>query len=128
MVRGNHENCYGGHGAGWFFLFQPELGVVSRCAEKPDLDPDNPPPYAVDLAGAGGGPSLRLVVLNSANAKYRCREWARDFTQLHERRLRDLTRVGDRRKVWLLTHYPVWDVSQAYLAGDGGRLRSPATG
>ena len=123
VVRGNHENCHGKHGAGWFFFLQPELGIMSRCANDPDLDPDNPPPYAVDLAGDGDGPGMRLVVLNSANAKYRCRTWDRDFTQLHERRLRDLLRVNNQMKIWLLTHYPIWDVSQPYFFQDQGRDR-----
>jgi hypothetical protein len=123
MVRGNHENCHKAHGAGWFFFLQPELGIVSHCADDADLDPDNSAPYAVDLPGYGDRPSMRLVVIDSANAKYRCKTWTRDFTELYEQRLRDLLRVNDRTKIWLLTHYPVWDVSLPYLSQDEGRNR-----
>jgi hypothetical protein len=117
MLRGNHENCFGQHGAGWFFLLQPEVGTVSLCAKDADRDPDNQPPYALDLRAADDGPTLRLVVVDSANAKYRCKSWARDFAIRDQKRLRQLLRTRG-TKAWLLTHYPVWDAAEDYLSND----------
>jgi hypothetical protein len=119
MLRGNHENCFGQHGVGWFFLLQPEVGIVSRCANDADRDPDNQPPYALDLRAGDDGPTLRLVVVDSANAKYRCSSWARDFAIRDEKRLRQLLRTRG-TKAWLLTHYPVWDAAEDYLSNDAG--------
>jgi hypothetical protein len=119
MVRGNHENCYGEHGAGWFFLLQPEFGSVSRCAKDANRDPDNLPPYALDLQAGARDRPLRLVVVDSANAKYRCHSWARDFAIRDEKRLAQLL-TGSGGKIWLLTHYPVWDAAENYLLDKPG--------
>src|SRR4029077_15152285 len=101
MVRGNHENCFGKNGDGWFFLLQPEFGTVSGCPKEAalqpdrkdgpvnmeliqaaDRDPDNQPPYALDLSAGEQKPvkpNLRLIVVDSANAAYRCKTWIEDF-------------------------------------------------
>jgi hypothetical protein len=126
MVRGNHENCYAANGNGWFFLLQPALETVSQCptgvtrepgVQDADRDPDNQPPYALDLHTKGK--TLRMVIVDSANAKYRCRTWVRDFTALYEKRLVTMLNKTD-RTVWLLTHYPVWDPGEDYLSDDDG--------
>jgi hypothetical protein len=114
MVRGNHENCYKEDGNGWFFLLAPDDDVVARCPADPDRDGDNRPPYAIDLQGAG---DLRLVVMDAANAKYRCASWARDFRARSEPRLKAMVEGID-APIWLLTHYPVWDISESYLVED----------
>jgi hypothetical protein len=114
MVRGNHENCYKEDGNGWFFLLAPDDDAVVGCPADPDRDGDNRPPYAIDLHGVG---DLRLVVMDAANAKYRCASWATDFRARSESRLQAMVEDID-APIWLLTHYPVWDISESYLTED----------
>jgi Calcineurin-like phosphoesterase len=109
MVRGNHEVCFRTQGKGWFYLLQPAIGPVGRCESDPLSYPDHLPPYALDISD-----DLRFVVVDSANAKYRCDTWVRYFDQQSGKALKDLVSY-ENRKVWLLTHYPVWDVSEAYV-------------
>jgi hypothetical protein len=118
MLRGNHENCFKGNGNGWFFLLQPEIKTVSRCPADADRDLDNQPPYALDMRA---GEWLRLIVVDSANAKYRCDSWAQDFLDRQDARLRRLMDSGGAGgTAWLLTHYPVWDAAEDYLSNDNG--------
>lgn len=118
MLRGNHENCFGENGNGWFFLLQPEFKTVSLCSNDADRDPDNQPPYALDLTA---GKELRLIIVDSANAKYRCDTWVRDFRRRSEMRVREYLNMGSGvGTAWLLSHYPVWNVAEDYLSDDNG--------
>ena len=117
-VRGNHENCYESRdgaraGEGWALLLAPTPGVVPACPWGSATPQTIEASYPVDFG------SLRLVVMDSADAKYRCDTWVTSFRERHQQQLAkllDLSRAQEpdsaaARDVWLLTHYAVFDGS-----------------
>jgi hypothetical protein len=123
MARGNHESCFNEQGPGWFYFLQPEYQHVTDCPENDRVpDPENLPPYAVDLAwplSEGNVNGLSLVVLDSTDAKYRCQKWAEDFELRHIADLERFMHQVDSRDNWIVTHYPIWDVSAHTIPTDG---------
>lgn len=117
FARGNHELCSRA-GPGWFYFLDPSSnlpGGGGRQLSCPPPQPDaNPivsvriaPTYRLDLA------SLHLIVLDSANA---CDSFVtppmQEFTQ---RYVDEAEKAGalapDRETAWLVTHRPVWGVT-----------------
>jgi Calcineurin-like phosphoesterase len=94
MVRGNHELCgRGGHG--WFRLLDPHPQLLD-CPARTE-------PYALRL------PGLDLLVFDSADAD----DHAADPVKVAEyrRQLQSLlAQTGSR--TWLLTHRPVWALTE----------------
>lgn len=123
MARGNHENCYQSPkgtrtGQGWMFLLAPMPGKVPPCrwgAQETVIEP----PYALDLG------ELRLAVLDSADARYRCAAWGDDFTATHLPRFRSVLGTPG-REAWLVTHYVVFDPTFAADTPCGGKPPMPA--
>jgi len=107
MVRGNHELCSRG-GRGYFRYLDPHA-TMPTCAANPVIDPTYTEPYALDL-----GPSLRLLVIDSANA---CGEPAeRDNIAPYRRQfavLNQLAAGGQAQQTWLVSHKPMWGILRA---------------
>ncbi|HEY3031579.1 MAG TPA: metallophosphoesterase [Bradyrhizobium sp.] len=109
MLRGNHENCYKENGFGWAFLLSPTFGHVPPCEDSARYDRASiEPAAAIDLKG------LRLVTIDSADSRYRCQSWIDTFEQQDRAKLRELLKrpqfPREPQALWLLTHYPVFDV------------------
>ncbi|MBX9700300.1 MAG: metallophosphoesterase [Acetobacteraceae bacterium] len=126
MVRGNHENCYRrtpedrGTGYGWALLLAPFPGETRPCPFTPTGEAFTlEPPHALDLG------ALRLVVLDSADARYRCTLWADRFRQAHLQTFEAMLRQPA-REVWLTTHYAVFDAAMRPDQQCGGDRPQPA--
>lgn len=106
MARGNHENCYKEDGVGWAFLLSPTVGHVPQCHDSASYDRALiEPSIAVDFK------TLRLVVVDSADSKYRCESWRDIFRVQEQARLDKLTDRGEgARGLWLVTHYPLLNI------------------
>ena len=123
MVRGNHENCFGDHGVGWALLLSSGFGHVPDCNESVRYNRASiEPAAAIDLNG------LRLVTLDAADAKYRCRSWRDTFEVQELTKLKAVLQrpPGDDRALWLLTHYPVLSVYGSDECPIGARKASVA--
>jgi hypothetical protein len=103
MARGNHDNCYDGNGFGWSFLLA-SAPDVQDCTNSARVEP----PYAIDL------PGLRVAIIDSADARYRCKSWEGLFRNHRDDVRRMLVRPPANDAVpaalWLVSHYPVFDI------------------
>jgi hypothetical protein len=123
MVRGNHENCYGESGVGWALLLSPSYGLVPDCKASARYNRASIEPVApIDLSG------LRLVTLDAADAKYRCRSWHDTFEAQELPRLKALLdpNRNSGRGLWLVTHYPVLSAYKSEECPVGAKRASVA--
>jgi predicted phosphodiesterase len=109
VVRGNHDNCHNGKGKGWLFFFEPSFAGGTKCEDSKASNALKP--YAIDPSD-----DLRFVVLNSANARYKCNTWLQKFKNFEN----DLSQLFPQKtdekhgkQFWLLTHYPIWRTAEA---------------
>jgi Calcineurin-like phosphoesterase len=104
LVRGNHEICgRGGHG--WFRLLDPHPEVLD-CPEPSE-------PYALRL------PALHLLVMDSANADDHQLDPGK--VAVYRRQFQELLAEA-RSPAWLLTHRPVWALTQGEDVPQGPTL------
>jgi hypothetical protein len=107
MARGNHDNCFGDHGDGWVFLLDPTPYGPTPCTKSQnDAEPRIEQSYALDLG------DLRVIVLDTADAKYRCKRYREEFEAKHLKhfqKMLDGAGRGSGRALWLVSHYPVFD-------------------
>lgn len=118
-VRGNHEACYRG-GNGWYLFLDPWPDSAQACA--PDAAGKVPDTisraWSVDL-GIDAGRRLHLAVVDSAyGSDIGVTSWsARIAPQYALAAAAAAPRPG--RESWLLTHKPIFGISQWYPDGGG---------
>jgi Calcineurin-like phosphoesterase len=106
MTRGNHDNCFGkeNKGPGWLFLLSPcpTTDDPELCRKK--SEPVQERVYALDLTG-----SLRLVVLDAANAVNQRAKWEQKFDG---EAFKKAIGEAEGRHVWLVSHYQVINIEE----------------
>lgn len=93
VVRGNHELCNRG-GVGWFRLLEPRADV--QCTARTE-------PYAVTID------RQQFLMLDSADADD---ETSMPEPVAHYRRQLSALLAGAEPRAWLLSHRPIWALSQ----------------
>lgn len=109
LVRGNHENCDRG-GEGWMRFLAPQgYAACPRQQYRSDtrsrLETNHTgEAYHVDLGEDAG-----LVVLDTgAHEDWRAAEDVPEDLEMLRRQIAALLQVDDSRRLWLLTHKPIW--------------------
>jgi predicted phosphodiesterase len=115
MARGNHDNCFrdtsGSTGDGWSFLLEPTPDEVKPCDwSAPGGGLRIEEPYALDLG------AVRIIVMDSADAYYRCADYDARFKDEQPQRLQKMLAnappdAAPGRALWLVSHYPVFNAA-----------------
>ena len=118
-TRGNHEACHRG-GNGWYLFFDPWPGSERHCAP----DAEGEVPDAVSRTWThdfpiGEGRTLHIAVVDSAYGNDgTVTSWKDHEAPLYEAAAAlSATRPG--RESWLVTHKPIFGVTQWYPDGGG---------
>jgi len=118
-VRGNHEACNRG-GNGWYLFLDPWDGTERRCA--PGADGEVPEVVSRTWSRSfpiGNGRSLNLAIVDSAYGfDYEISPWAQRLAPYYRAAAVQSARAPGRES-WLITHRPVFGISEGIPPGGG---------